>query len=174
MRTVVMGKLPSELDAWIARRRALGHDRFDEVWNGDIHMAPAPHQWHSYLAMEIGRVLYRLADPLGLLVLDAFTVGARDDFRVPDLGLVWSLHDDVWVPTAAMVVEVVSPDDESWLKFDHYAAHGVDEVLIADPQERTLHLFVLVDVRYESTERSSLLDVTVAELHQAIAWPGSQ
>jgi Uma2 family endonuclease len=174
MRTVVMGKLPSELDAWIARRRALGHDRFDEVWNGDYHMAPAPHQWHSYLAMEIGRVLHRLADPLGLLVLDAFNLGVPDNFRVPDLGLVRSLHDEVWVPTAAMVVEVVSPDDESWLKSDHYAAHGVDEVLIADPWERTLHLFVLVDGRYEPRDRSSLLDVAVGELHQAIAWPGSQ
>jgi Uma2 family endonuclease len=174
MRTVVMGKLPSELDAWIARRRALGHDRFDEVWNGDYHMAPAPHQWHSYLAMDVGRVLHRLGDPLGLLVLDPFNLGVPDNFRVPDLGLVRSLHDDVWVPTAAMVVEVVSPDDESWLKFDHYAAHGVDEVLIADPHGRTLDLFVLAGDRYAQAERSALLDVSVAELHEAVTWPGSQ
>jgi Uma2 family endonuclease len=73
-----------------------------------------------------------------------------------------------------MVVEVVSPDDESWLKFDHYAAHGVDEVLIADPWDRTLHLFALVDGRYEGADRSGLLDVAVTELHGAIAWPGSQ
>ena len=54
-----------------------------------------------------------------------------------------AILDEVWLSTAAMVVEVVSPHDESWLKFDHYAAHGVDEVLIADPQDSTLHLFVL-------------------------------
>ena len=71
-----------------------------------------------------------------------------------------------------MVVEVVSPHDESWLKFDHYAAHGVDEVLIADPQDSTLHLFVLVDGAYQPAERSDLLDVTVADLHAAIEWPG--
>ena len=56
------------------------------------------------------------------------------------------------LPTAAMVVEVVSPHDESWLKFDHYAAHGVDEVLIADPADRSLHLFVLVDAEYQPAD----------------------
>ena len=56
-----------------------------------------------------------------------------------------------------MVVEVVSPHDESWLKFDHYAAHGVDEVLIADPQDSTLHLFVLVDGSYQPADASQLL-----------------
>ena len=174
MRTVVMGDPPPEFDAWIARRRALGQDRFDEVWNGEYHMAPAPHQWHSYLVTQLTAILQLHANPLGLVTLDAFNLGVATNFRVPDLGLVRRLHDDVWVSTAAMVVEVVSPDDESWLKFDHYAAYGVDEVLIADPQDRTLHLFVLVGGRYEPTGQSSLLDVSAAELHQAIAWPGSQ
>ncbi len=71
-----------------------------------------------------------------------------------------------------MVVEVVSPHDESWLKFDHYAAHDVDEVLIADPQDSTLHLFVLTAGTYQPADASPLLGVTVAELHAAIEWPG--
>jgi hypothetical protein len=66
------------------------------------------------------------------------------------------------------------PTTNSWLKFDHYAAHRVDEVLIADPRERTLDLFVLVGGRYERAERSPLLGVSVAEVHEAVAWPGSQ
>ena len=77
----------------------------------------------------------------------------------------------LWNPTAAMVVEVVSPHDESWLKFDHYAAHGVDEVLIADPQDSTLHLFVLVDGGYQPADVSALLGFTVPELHASIEWP---
>ncbi len=104
-----------------------------------------------------------------------FNLGRGEhNFRVPDLGVHRELVDRDWVPTAAMVVEVVSPDDESWLKFDHYAAHGVDEVLIADPRERTLDLFVLAGDHYARAERSALLDVSVAELHEAVAWPGSQ
>ena len=81
--------------------------------------------------------------------------------------------DRLWYPTAAMVVEVVSAHDESWLKFEHYAAHHVDEVLVADPEDSALHLFVLVDGSYRATERSELLRMTVAELHAAIEWPGA-
>jgi Uma2 family endonuclease len=174
MRTVVMGDLPPELDTWIARRRALGHDRFDEVWDGEHHMAPAPHEWHSYLAMQIGPLLQRLGAPHALIAYDTFNLGVAGNYRVPDLGLVRTVGDAVWIPTAAMVVEVVSPDDESWLKFDHYAAHGVAEVLIADPRNRTLHLFVLAGDHYEPADRSTLLDVSVDELHAAIRWPGPQ
>jgi Uma2 family endonuclease len=175
MRTVVLGDNHPELTEWIARRRAMRQDLHDEVWHGEYHMAPAAHNYHALLAAELAMALHELAARRGLVVGTAFNLG--DDvgnFRVPDLGVHREVLDTVWVPTAAMVVEVVSPDDESWLKFDHYAAHGVDEVLIADPRERTLHLFVLVDGRYDPTDRSGLLDVTVVELHQAITWPGSQ
>jgi Uma2 family endonuclease len=37
------------------------------------------------------------------------------------------------VPTAALVVEIVSPGDESYKKLDFYAAQAVDEVVIVDP-----------------------------------------
>lgn len=173
MRTVVMGDRPPELDALIARRRALGQDRFDEVWDGEYHMAPAPHIWHSYLDSQVHALLQRLAPPRGLHPTGSFNLGVEGNFRVPDVALHRSAElNSVWVPTAALVVEIVSPDDESWLKFDHYANHGVDEVLIADPRHRALHLFVLVDGRYEPAGRSALLDVGVEELHAAISWPG--
>ena len=171
MRTVIVGHNP-ELEAWIARRRACGQDRFDEVWDGEYHMAPAPHHWHGYLDDQLGQVLGPLAAAAGLVSSTAFNLGELGNFRVPDRGLHRELSDEVWVPTAAMVVEVVSPDDESGLKFDHYAAHQVDEVLIADPRSRELQLFVLTDGRYERADRSELLGVTVDELHAAIRWPG--
>ena len=172
MRTVIVGD-PPELEAWIARRRALGQDRFDEVWDGEYHMAAGPNFYHGVVVAELVLALGRMAKPRGLAVTTEFNVGHDDhNFRVPDLGLHRRTTDAVWLPTAAMVVEVVSPGDESWLKFDHYAAHHVDEVLIADPRTRELDLFVLTGDRYERSDRSGLLDVTVAELHAAIAWPG--
>jgi Uma2 family endonuclease len=175
MRTVVLGRRPAELEALIARRRALGQDRHDEVWGGEYHMAPASHGYHGVLIAQLAMVLGRPAAPRGLVVGTEFNLGNDEhNFRVPDLGLHRGSLDAVWFDTAAMVVEVVSPDDESWLKFDHYAAHGVDEVLIADPRERTLHLFVLGDGRYESAHCSALLDVELADLHAAIDWPGSE
>jgi Uma2 family endonuclease len=172
MRTVLLGQDP-EIDAWIARRRALDQDRLDEVWDGQYHVAAAPNHPHSIVALELGAELRRLGRPLGLVVGSEFNLGdGMHNFRVPDLGVHRQATSLQWLPTAAMVVEIVSPGDESWLKFDHYAAHGVDEVLIADPQERSLHLFVLVDGAYHPSDASPLLGVAVAELHAAVRWPG--
>jgi hypothetical protein len=41
MKTVVLGPLSPEFEAILARRHALGHDLFDEIWEGEYHMAPA-------------------------------------------------------------------------------------------------------------------------------------
>jgi len=172
MRTVIAAPSP-ELDAWIARRRAMRQDLHDEVWHGEYHMAPAANFWHSIVAGHLTVVLTGAASRCGLFVSTGFNLGRhKDDVRVPDLGVHRSLPNIVWVPTAAMVVEVVSPGDESWSTFDHYATHGVDEVLIADPEQRTLDLFVLTGGRYEPRDHSGVLDVAVAELHAAIGWPG--
>ncbi len=66
----------------------------------------------------------------------------------------------MWVPTAAIVVEVVSPDDETWEKFDFYARHRVEEICIADPMARQIRWFVLAGDAYEETDASPLLGVT--------------
>src|SRR4051794_826348 len=38
MRTVLVGSPPAEVEAWLERRRQLGLDRFDEVWEGESHV----------------------------------------------------------------------------------------------------------------------------------------
>ena len=69
-------------------------------------------------------------------------------------------------------MEVVSPDDETFAKFDFYAAHGVEELLIADPTLRSVQFFVLAEGgRYVEVESSALLGVRAAEVTSAIAWP---
>jgi Uma2 family endonuclease len=172
MRTVVAGQ-HAFVEEWIARRRARGQDLYDEVWHGEYHVAPALHPWHAFLQDQISVALQNATDARRLFKTGPFNLGrTKDDFRVPDLGVHRVLPASVWVPTAAMVVEVVSPEDESWLKFDHYAAHGVNEMLIADPHGRSLHLFVLADGKYEPTDRSELLGIDIADVHAAIDWPG--
>jgi hypothetical protein len=47
MRTVVLGERPRVLDEFIARRRALGQDVFDEVWDGEYHVVPGPSAEHG-------------------------------------------------------------------------------------------------------------------------------
>ena len=76
--------------------------------------------------------------------------------------------------TAALVVEIVSPGDESWAKFGFYAAHGVDEVVIVDPEPRTVTWFARRDDRYEEVVHSAVLDVDVREVVAAITWPPSE
>jgi Uma2 family endonuclease len=77
------------------------------------------------------------------------------------------------VPTAALVVEIVSPGDETWRKLDFYAAHGVDELVIADPDTRRLTWLGRTADGYVEVERSALLGIDVAEVTAKIAWPSS-
>lgn len=70
-----------------------------------------------------------------------------------------------------MVVEIVSPDDETWDKLGFYAAHTVDKLLIVDPQQRTVTCLGLEAGRYVPLAASGLLRVSTDELAQQIVWP---
>ena len=75
------------------------------------------------------------------------------------------------MPSAAVVVEVVSPDDETYAKFDFYAAHGVEALIVADPHERIVRCFRRDGLRYVEAVNSELLAVAADELTRSIAWP---
>ena len=121
MKTVVVGEPPVEITAFLTRRRALGQDGFDEVWEGDYHVVPAPHPWHGYVESELAALLRAAAQAAGLSVTGQFNLGEQNDYRVPDGGYHRGVPSEVFVPTTAIVVEIVSPHDETWLKFDFYA-----------------------------------------------------
>jgi Uma2 family endonuclease len=171
VKTVVLGPLPADFEALLARRRALGQDLFDEIWEGDYHVAAARHLWHGYLQMALAVLLGPVAGAVGLVGSGPFNLGVKDDFRVPDLGYHRSLPAELWVPTAAIVVEVLSPDDETWEKFDFYARHAVDEICVADPVAAALSWFVLAPDGYHVAESSELLSAEVADLVGHIDWP---
>ena len=172
MKLVVVGEPPVEITSFLARRRALGQDRNDEVWEGDYHVVPAPHSWHGQVDSELAAALRPAAKAAGLVITSQFNLGTPDDYRVPDGGYHRSRPSGVWIPTAAIVVEVVSPDDETWMKFGFYAGHGVEEICIADPRRREVRWFVLAGDAYEETGASPLLGVTTADLIAGIDWPG--
>ena len=100
-----------------------------------------------------------------------FNLGVEDNYRIPDYGLHRDDSDMVFVDTAALVLEVLSPDDETWEKVPFYADHGVDEVVVVDPAARTVTWLVLRDGLYEPTDRSDLLDVDVDDVAGRIDWP---
>ena len=159
MSTVVLESTP-ELEALKERRRRSGLDRLDEVWEGVLHMVPAPSHAHAAITQQLAELLGPLARAAGLEpTMGEFNLGeSEEDFRVPDGGLHRPGAGGVWHPTAALVVEIVSPEDETWQKLPFYAAHGVEELLIVDPQERSVHWLALADREYRDVERSRLID----------------
>jgi hypothetical protein len=90
---------------------------------------------------------------------------------VPDGGLCRTGPDELYNATAALVIEVVSPGDETWDKLPFYAAHRVDEVLIVDPQKRAVEWLALENGEYRSVPRSRLIELGPEELANRIAWP---
>lgn len=159
------------IEAWLQRRRALGQDGRDEVWEGVYHVAPHEHGRNGAVAMQLVLVLTESVRAAGLIAGGSFNLGEPNDFRVPDLGYHRGSPDHLYFPTAAVVIEVLSPDDETFAKFDFYARHSVDELWVVDPLERTVRIWALTDAAYEQVEASGLLGLTSAGVTGYIDWP---
>jgi hypothetical protein len=170
VKTVVLGPRPPELDAFLERRRALGQDLYDEVWAGDYHVVPEPLPSQAYVEHQLAGLLGPHELEAELVATGPFNLGAPDDYRVPDRGLHRGLPTTTFVPTAAVVIEIVSPDDETWDKIDFYNGRSVDELLIADPGQRLVTWLRLEGRRYAERESSVLLGLSSAELAAKIEW----
>lgn len=172
MPTLVRDPQPAEFEALSANRRRLGQDLLDEVWEGIHHMNPAPHRSHAYVAQQLAVLLDGPAHAAGLVpMVSIFNLGEPNDYRVPDGGLFRPGPDEVYASTAALVVEIVSPDDETYDKLPFYAAHHIDELLIVDFRQRTVSWLGLADGGYEPLTRSGLIELGPAELAERIDWP---
>jgi Uma2 family endonuclease len=173
VRTLLPEPPPPEIEAVLERRRRMGADRFDEVWEGVLHMVPGPGDRHALIEGQLPRLLGPAADRAGLLLSGQFNIGSPDNYRVPDWGLHRAGGWGTYAVTAALVVEIVSPGDETWEKLPFFAGCSVDEVLIVDSSTRQVHWLVLRDGSYEPVQRSRLIDVGSAELAERIDWPAT-
>jgi len=153
MRGVVLDVTPDEL----ARRRRLGLDRRDEMWEGVLHMAPAPAYEHQRI---LDRMLLFLAPLIerhrsGTLVsgINVFNEKRSDDYRIPDLTFVAAGRESVLAPDGVRggpdaVVEVRSPEDETYEKLPFFAALGVREVIVVDRDTKRPEVFRLAGPQY--------------------------
>jgi Uma2 family endonuclease len=172
MRALVLDPPTAGLDELLERRRRSGLDRLDEVWEGVLHMVPAPSYGHGDLESQLHTILRPLARKAGLTMIGQSNLGEGEhDFRVPDGALHRPGASGTWHPTAALVIEIVSPGDESWEKLPFYAARNVDEVLIVDPAKHAVDWLVLHDGEYRPTERSGLIELGADKLGERIEWP---
>lgn len=172
MKTVIPDPLPAAVAELIERRKKLGLDHFDEIWDGVYHVAPMARFGHGRLDQQLAVLLEPAARRTGLVVSGPFNLGDADDFRVPDRGVHRGDPDPrtVYLASAALVVEIVSPGDETYDKVPFYAAHRVEELWIVDPAERAVQIRTLVGDGYEVTERSDLLDLTSAQIASELGW----
>ena len=171
MRTLVLDPPPGEFEQLLERRRRTGADRRDEVWEGVLHMAPAPHSRHSRLQWQLALLLDGPARAAGLEPTSEFNLGEPDDYRIPDGGLHRPTPDGLYLPTAALVIEILSPGDETWEKLPFYAAHRVEELLIIDPDKHKVQWLAPAGGEYRPIERSLLIELGPGELAERIDWP---
>jgi Uma2 family endonuclease len=137
--------MPSISEIELETRRRWGADRWDEVWDGVLHMAAAPNPFHQDIESDLERYLQRhWADPIKARVrhnnnLAKAGAGKRwkEDYRIPDLVLMTRDRFHIIKRTHLegvpnVVVEIHSPDDEAYDKLPWYLDLGVPEVWIID------------------------------------------
>jgi Uma2 family endonuclease len=136
MRAIVLEVSPADL----AYRRRIGADRWDEMWEGVLHMTPAPTREHQRIVEELIEWLRPLLRRTGRGQLCAGINVFRtdEDSRVPDLTFVATGHDARLAEDGVRgggpdaVIEIRSPNDETYDKLPFFAALGTCEVVIVD------------------------------------------
>jgi len=138
----------------LEQRRRTGCDRLDEVWAGVLHMAPPPSLPHQDFEFELEQALRSIAARRGLKTFHnvALMDPAKgwDEYRVPDLSVAHpsQLSERAIEGRAELVVEILSPRDESRDKLPFYASRGVREVWLVDRPTRQVEVHALGGLDY--------------------------
>jgi Uma2 family endonuclease len=178
MRAVLLKVTDEEL----AHRRLVGLDRWDEMWDGVLHMTPAPSLEHQRILDEmIAFFTVRLrATGRGRLISGINVFGAETNYRIPDLTFVAAgrehvLHKDgVREGGPDAVIEIRSPDDESYEKFPFYAALGTREVIVIDRDTKRPEIYRLAGSQFVALQQDAdgwLRADTLAVRFRAIEGP---
>jgi len=136
----------------LERRNSWGADRHDEVWSGVLHLDLL--RAHADLAQQLGELLSPPARTAGMTV----AMGECNFGEAEHDG--HELDGALRLTSAQLVVEIVTPDQDSWEKLSFYADHHVDELVVVDPAERAVHWLGLAEPGgYQAVERSGLIDL---------------
>lgn len=137
-----------------AMRRHTGSDRWDEVWEGTLHLPPMRNREHVHFQY----LLHRYLDDHWAKHVDGAIYHDRNvamgvenwtrDFRIPDLVLLaedrLGIDKEEYIAGGPdVVVEIHTPDDESHDKLPFYATIGTREVWIIDRDSKTPEIYAL-------------------------------
>lgn len=125
-----------------------------EIINGVIYMTTAPHSFHQWIVRRLERFIgiptedadlaYCFPSPIGVImpgcdpVQPDYVVVLKARVELFRAGRVYGVPD--------VIIEVLSPSTRTYdkrVKLPAYAAAGVAEYAIIDPQERTVSLYRL-------------------------------
>lgn len=163
---------PDTRRALLRRRRRMGGDRWDEVWDGVYMLMPLGDNVHQHLRFELTSALK--AASVGsfpaLLAFPGCNVSDRPEewkknYRCPDVAIYLpgnpaqdrGTH---WLGGPDFAAEIASPGDRSRRKFDFYANVGVRELLLVERRPWRLELFARRDGRFEPVGSSDPASAT--------------
>lgn len=137
----------------LEHRRRLGQDRYDEMWEGELHMNAVPHGDHQDLAIQLGSWLLTHWRFKGETTVFpdrnvALPGGWTSNYRIPDLVLTTderkAFEKGTHIEGPPLVcIEIHSSNDEAYDKLEFYAALGVPEVWIIDRDTKAVDVFAL-------------------------------
>ena len=139
-------------DQELAHRRSIGLDRWDEMWEGVLHMTPAPSLEHQRILGQLVVFLEPLLRSLkrGTLLPGINVFRTPTNYRIPDLTFVATGREDVLSDAGVReggspdaVIEIRSPEDETYEKFPFYAAIGTREVIVIDRDTKRPEIYRL-------------------------------
>lgn len=142
----------------IVERRRTGLDRWDEMWEGVLHMPPAPNYEHQRLVdaliESVGPLLRTTGRGTLRSGINVFREAGTEDYRIPDLTFVARGRESIiavdgirgGAPDA--VIEIRSPDDETYEKLPFFAALGVPEVIVIDRDSKRPEIYRLAGPQY--------------------------
>jgi Uma2 family endonuclease len=139
---------------WLEERRRLGHDRFDEVWDGVLHVVPSPTVEHQRFESALERVLYPIVTKHDLEIFHNLDILDRHrgdkNYRQPDIAIVSprDLMSRGINGHAELVIEIRSPNDESYEKLPFYEQCEIPEYWIVHPVTRVFEVFSLQQGAY--------------------------
>jgi Uma2 family endonuclease len=160
--------------ALIRRRRRLGHDRRDEVWNGVYVMSPFPANRHQRVVGCLDTVFRLVVESRGQgIVLPGANISDREDdwkknYRIPDCcvflnGTLAQDRDTHWFGGPDFCVEIASPGERVQDKLPFYASVGTREVLLILRAPHRLQLMRLQGTELVSAGESTADDPTWLE-----------
>ena len=137
----------------------LPDDRRYEVIDGELYLTPAPTPYHQIVSRRIERLIEEHVEKaeLGIVinapcdvVLSQFDVVQPDIFFI-STGRMGVIGEKYISDAPDLVVEVLSPGTlkrDRFIKTKRYARFGVREMWIADPQKKTIEVFVNSDAGF--------------------------